>query len=149
MNGEVERDRMFFVRRALAVVVGGAFVYAGALKALNPLLFATDIGHYQMLTWPIAVRVAFYLPWLEIFCGLALIFHRLFFGALVVTIGLMIAFLIATVTAKARGIDITCGCFGSATGNLSFSWHLALDFVLLAILGFLWWKPLSPSPARA
>lgn len=134
-------DWPLLVRRGLALVVGGVFVYAGALKALDPLSFASDISNYRILSWPIAVRLAFYMPWLEMLCGLALIFHRLFSGAVVLTSGLMLVFLAGTVAAKARGINVTCGCFGSATSNLGFTWHLVLDLVLLGILVFLWWTP--------
>jgi len=46
-------------------------------------------------------------------------------------------FIVATVAAKVRGLDITCGCFGHASKNWSFSTHLALDLVLLGALFFL------------
>jgi hypothetical protein len=46
-------------------------------------------------------------------------------------------FIVATVAAKVRGLDITCGCFGHASKNWSFSTHLALDLVLLGALLFL------------
>lgn len=126
------------VRRALAVVAGAVFIYAGAVKVIDPLGFASDIANFQILPWPIAVRLAFYLPWLELVCGLALIFHRLFFGALGLTIGLMLIFISASVAARVRGIDAACGCFGSAGGNLGFAWHLALDLGLLVGLAVLW-----------
>ena len=129
------------VRRTLAVLAGAVFVYAGVLKLLDPLRFASDISNYQILPWSVAVRLAFYLPWLEVLCGLALIFQRLFAGALFLTSGLMLIFIGATVSAKARGIDVACGCFGSASGNLSFSWHLVLDFCLLGVLALLWFWP--------
>ncbi len=138
------------VRRTLAVLAGAVFVYAGVLKLLDPLHFASDISNYQILPWSVAVRLAFYLPWLEVLCGLALIFQRLFAGALFLTSGLMLIFIGATVSAKARGIDVACGCFGSASGNLSFSWHLVLDVCLLGVLVLLWfWPSLSPSAPSA
>ncbi len=134
------------VRRTLTVLTGAVFVYAGVLKLLDPLRFASDISNYQILPWSVAVRLAFYLPWLEVLCGLALIFQRLFAGALFLTSGLMLIFIGATVSAKARGINVACGCFGSASGNLSFSWHLVLDVCLLGVLVLLWfWPSLSPS----
>ncbi|MBA3544770.1 MAG: DoxX family protein [Chthoniobacterales bacterium] len=142
------REWAWFVRRALALLVGATFVYAGALKIWDPLTFATDISNYQILPWPISVRIAFYLPWLEVLCGLALIFHRLLAGALFLTGGLMLVFIAAMVAARARGINIDCGCFGVASGNLSFTWHLVLDLALLAIVVLLWFWP-RPSPATA
>lgn len=141
-----ERSWTWFVRGALAVLVGLIFVYAGAVKVWDPLTFATDISNYQILPWPISIRIAFYLPWLEVLCGLGLIFHRLFAGALFLTGGLMLVFVAATISARARGINVDCGCFGSVSGNLSFSWHLLLDFGLLGILVLLWFWP-RPAPA--
>ncbi len=128
----------FFVRRGIAVLAGAVFVYAGVTKAADPMRFASDINNYQIIPWSIGVRLAFYLPWLEILCGLALITRRLYSGALSILLGLMLIFIGATIVAKARGIDITCGCFGAASNNLGFVGHLVLDLALLAALIALW-----------
>ena len=79
------------------------------------------------------MRFAFYLPWLEILCGLAVILGLLYRGGLLILTMLISIFIIASVIAKARGLDITCGCFGHASKYLSFFGHLALDFVLLVV----------------
>jgi putative oxidoreductase len=123
-----------FVWRIVDLIVGGIFIYAGAIKVLDPVQFAIDIDNYKILPWTISVGLAFYLPWLEIFCGLALILRRLYLGGLSILTGLVAVFLVATIAAKVRGLDITCGCFGHASQNWNFPTHLALD---LAILGAL------------
>src|SRR5207253_4378244 len=123
-----------FVRRIAEFIVGGIFIYAGVIKALDPIRFASDIDNYKILPWTISVRLAFYLPWLEIFCGLALIARRLYLGGLSILTALTSIFIIATIAAKIRGLDITCGCFGHASKNWSFTTHLALDLVLLGAL---------------
>ena len=131
-------DWRLFGRRTLAVLAGAVFIYAGVLKVRDPLQFADDINNYQMIPWSVGVRLAFYLPWLEVLCGLALVFHRLLAGALAITIALMFVFIGATIWAKAHGIDVACGCFGTATSNLTLTWHLVLDGGILAALIFLW-----------
>jgi putative oxidoreductase len=123
--------------RILALIIGVLFIYAGAIKALDPIGFANDIDNYKILPWFVGVRLAFYLPWLEIFCGLALIIRRLYFGGLLILAMLTSVFIVASIVAKIRGLDITCGCFGHASKYLNFAGHLALDFVLLAALIFL------------
>jgi uncharacterized membrane protein YphA (DoxX/SURF4 family) len=129
------------VRRVLAFAVGAVFVYAGVIKIFDPLRFASDITNYQIIPWAGAVWFAFFLPWLELWCGLALIFHRLFRGALVLTTCMMMVFIGASIAAKMRGIDVSCGCFGGASSNLSYTSHLFLDFCLLAVLLTLWfWR---------
>ena len=131
--------------QVLAIIIGALFVYAGAVKVWDPVGFAGDIENYKVLPWPIGVRLAFYLPWLEILCGLALITRRLYWGGWFILTVLMAVFIIATIAAKARGLDISCGCFGHASKYFSFAWHLVLDFALLAGLLFLWKTP-WPNP---
>ena len=127
-----------FPWRIVALIIGGIFIYAGVLKAMDPVGFANDIDNYKILPWTIGVRLAFYLPCLEILCGLAVILGLLYRGGLLILTMLISIFIIASVIAKARGLDITCGCFGHASKYLSFFGHLALDFVLLAVLVALW-----------
>src|SRR5205823_3770282 len=138
-----ESAKMKFVWRIVDLVVGGVFIYAGVVKAFQPVRFGSDIDNYKILPWTMSVRLAFYLPWLEIFCGLALILRRLYLGGLSILTALVAAFLVATIAAKVRGLDITCGCFGHASQHWSFSGHLALDLVILAALLALYFKVTS------
>jgi uncharacterized membrane protein YphA (DoxX/SURF4 family) len=122
------------ILRLLALIIAAIFIYAGVVKVLDPVQFARDIDNYKMLPWSAAVALGLYLPWLEIFCGLALIIRRLYRGAVLLLTGLTIIFIVASVIAKARGLDISCGCFGHVSQGWSFGWHMALDFGLLAAL---------------
>ncbi len=124
--------------RIVALIIGGIFIYAGVIKAMDPVAFANDIDNYKILTWPLVVRLAFYLPWLELLCGLALILRFVYRGGLFILTGLTFVFIAASVIAKVRGLDITCGCFGHASKNWNFSGHLALDLAILAALSALW-----------
>ena len=124
--------------RIVGLIVGCIFIYAGGIKVMDPIGFARDIDNYHMLPWPLSVRLAFYLPWLEIFCGLAVVCGVFYRGGLLILNALILIFIIASVVAKARGLDISCGCFGHASKYLSFAWHLVLDFILLAAVAFLW-----------
>lgn len=133
------------VLRLVAIVVGALFVYAGAVKILDPVAFARDIDNYKILPWPVGVWLGLYLPWLEILSGLALITRILYRGSVFIVTGLMFVFIIASIIAKARGLDVSCGCFGHASQYLNFSWHLVLDFLLLGALLLLWKRP---APAR-
>ena len=131
------------VWRIVDVIVGGIFIYAGAIKVFDPVQFANDIDNYKILPWTIAVSLAFYLPWLEILCGLALILRRLYLGGLSILTALVAVFLVATIAAKVRGLDITCGCFGHASQNWSFPTHLITNLAILAGLLLLSFKATS------
>ena len=129
---------MKIVWRVVGLIVGGIFVYAGVIKALDPVQFANDIDNYKALPWFFSVRLAFYLPWLEIFCGLAVIFRFLYRGGLSILTALILIFIGATIAAKMRGLDITCGCFGHASKNWSFLQHMAVDLTIFVALVVLW-----------
>jgi uncharacterized membrane protein YphA (DoxX/SURF4 family) len=132
----------------LAVLVGGTFIYAGVTKIGDPMHFARDIQNFRLVGWPIAIRTAFYLPWLEIVTGIALIAGFLRHGALAILTGLTVVFIGATISAQARGINLDCGCFGSASKGMSFTTHMLIDFALLAALVALWFLPARIARAR-
>ena len=159
-----------FLLRILDFVVAGIFIFAGLTKILdldhliadlqrlrvanafadlrqlslaNPAEFASDIDNYKILPWTISVALAFYLPWLEIFCALGLVFRFLYRGALSILIALIAVFTLATIAAKIRGLDITCGCFGHASQHWSFPSHLATNLAILAGLLLLLFKAMS------
>ena len=123
---------MKFIWRALDLIVGGIFIYAGVVKVINPVQFGLDIDNYKTLPWFVSVRLALYLPWLEILCGVALVFRFLYRGGLSILTALILLFIGATVAAKARGLDITCGCFGHASQHWSFAQHMAVDLGIFA-----------------
>ena len=132
-----------FLWRFLDLVVAGIFIFAGVTKILNldqliadlqHLRFASDIDNFKILPWPVSVALAFYLPWLEIFCALGLVFRFLYRGALSILSASIVVFTLATIAAKVRGLDITCGCFGHASQNWSFPAHLATNLAILAAL---------------
>src|SRR5438552_15379269 len=115
---------MKFFWRIVDLIVGGIFVYAGVVKVLDPVQFANDIDNYKTLPWFVSVRLAFYSPWLEIFCGLALIFRFLYRGGLSILTVLIAFFIGVTISAHIRGLDITGGSVGHACSNWHFSTHM-------------------------
>src|SRR5436305_6447532 len=138
-----------FVCRIVDHIIAAVFSYARALKVLDPVQFAHDFDHFKILPWTIGVGLAFYLPWLEIFCGLTLIFRLFYRGALSILTALVVVFLVATIAAKVRGLDITCGCFGHASQNWSFPAHLALDLGILSALAALCYCSVARARANA
>src|SRR5207247_841115 len=129
------------------VVVYCSSLSCNASRELAPVQFASDIDNYKILPWPFSVALAFYLPWLEIFCGFALVARTLYRGALSILTTLILVFTLATTAAKVRGLDITCGCFGHASQNWSFPTHLATNLGILAALLVLWLSNRSAKPS--
>src|SRR5436309_9428400 len=124
-----------------------AFADLGNLSLADPAEFAHDINNYRILPWILSVALGFYLPWLEILCGLGLVFRVLYRGALSILTALIVVFTLATIAAKVRGLDITCGCFGHASQHWSLPAHLATNLAILAALLALSFR--APSAYRA
>ena len=136
-------EKQTLIRRGQAVLriaAGGLFIYAGVLKAFEPMAFLQSIENYQILPHAAAVAASFYLPYLEIFCGTGLVFKRLQAGALALLGGMMLAFMTALLAAWTRGLDIDCGCFGAGDGTGHYGMALARDFAILAALCVLAWR---------
>ncbi|MGB8166407.1 MAG: MauE/DoxX family redox-associated membrane protein [Chthoniobacteraceae bacterium] len=129
----------------LRLLVGGIFIYAGALKAVETQDFARDIQHYSIIPWSdLILLLAVYLPWVEIFAGLAVVFRCVYLGGLVAIAGMMLIFTGALTSAWARGLDISCGCFGKEKEFIrtNFPAMLARDLAILSgsaiLLGCEW-----------
>ncbi|MCX6967904.1 MAG: DoxX family protein [Verrucomicrobia bacterium] len=136
----METKMMRWGKAALRIALGALFVYAGMRKALDPGAFLQSIENYQILPHAAAVSSAFFLPYLEIFCGTALGFKRLQSGALAILGGLMCVFIAALLAAWLRGLNIDCGCFGEGDGKPHYALTLARDLGILAALAFLIWR---------
>ena len=95
------------------VVLGGLFVYAGAVKALDPLDFAQNIRNYRLIGQELSFLAAVFLPWVEILAGTFLIAGVWRRGAALTVSGLLVFFIVLTLVTMVRGIDVDCGCFGS------------------------------------
>ena len=130
MDGRTEKIIVLLLR----VIVGGIFICAGVLKAIDPAQFAKDVDNYRLLPFAASAAVALYLPWLEIIAGAALatgVWHR---GASLVIGAMLLAFLVALGSAWGRGLDITCGCFGHGPNRSNYPLTMLLDAGLLAAL---------------
>lgn len=130
---------MNWLRRILAFLFGGVFVYAGMLKLRDPARFLIDIRSFDMLPDPYGAWLALGLPWLEVLCGLAVITGVFRKGGLLLLNLALIAFFAAIGIAKSRGLDIQCGCFGGSDPTSSYLELFIRDGILLCIgLALVW-----------
>jgi putative oxidoreductase len=119
------------------LIVGGVFVWAGVLKIIDPLGFAQSIMNYQVFPRGLAFVVALVLPWVEVIAG-GLLIVGLFRRSSALLICLMlIGFIGLVALALARGIDTSCGCFGSFSRRADLSLILTdLGFFYFALCVF-------------
>jgi len=117
------------------VLLGGLFVYAGVVKALDPAGFAGEIANYQILPYRLNFLVATTLPYVELLAGLLLVINRKVRPATVVIGGLNLVFIVALSSLLIRGLDIDCGCFrpGVHTSVQEALWRDAGLMVLVIV----------------
>jgi uncharacterized membrane protein YphA (DoxX/SURF4 family) len=93
------------------LILAAIFLYAGALKALDPVGFAGQVAAYQLLPYAGNLVVAAALPYVELVVGLLLLGNRLVRPAALLLVVLNGIFIVALASAWARGLQIDCGCF--------------------------------------
>lgn len=125
-------------RAALAVVLA----LAAWPKLTDPASFASSIANYRVLPEAWVPVVAVWLPSLELCVAGALLWPRFARGAALLALGMLTVFTAAMGQAMARGIDLSCGCFGGAAqspvgwGNIIR--NLGLMVVAMAALWLPW-----------
>jgi len=138
----------------LRIVLGGIFLYAGVLKATDAMGFLGDLRGFHLLPERALPMAAAFVPYLEILVGIALIFGIFYSGALLLSGGLLVAFIGFIASAIWRGLDIHCGCFGHRNAGHSLYMGLVRDAGILSVwLALVWFYirsrgrhvPLSPS----
>lgn len=123
------------------VGLGALFLVAGALKLRDPYAFALEISNYQLLP-ALAPWLAAALPATEIVVGVALVagprpWARA--GGLAAAL-LLAAFTFAAASAIARGVNISCGCFGADSGPVTWL-TVARDVALVAAALWVYARP--------
>ncbi|QGY39746.1 DoxX family protein [Pseudodesulfovibrio cashew] len=130
------------VYRAIGLIVGGVFVFAGISKAGHPDALAATIDGYGLVSWGMATVIARVLPVVEIVSGLALMFDLR--GGLGTIVAQLLGFIGVLAYGIHLGLDVDCGCFGpgdpAAAESHDLMPTLIRDVGLLAACLFLYWQ---------
>ncbi len=110
-----------WLTRICAWVLGGFFLYACWHKIFDPPDFAKSVNNYKILPSELVNLAAIVLPWLELFCGLALLTGLGRRGAALISGALLTLFIVALCYNLARGVPTICGCTLSYEESLKFT----------------------------
>jgi putative oxidoreductase len=130
--------RMKYLVLAGRLLIGGIFIYASIYKIFDPATFAVAVRNYLIIPASWSNTVALTLPWVEIVAGVFLILGIQVKPSALLTTGMLGVFLGAIIYAFSIGLDIDCGCFGSAAtsgGRIGVT-HIARDAALFLISAF-------------
>lgn len=123
-----------YLALAARLVMAGVFMYASFDKIRHPAEFAEAVYNYQLLPDFLINLSALILPWFELILGVLLLLGIWMPGSVVAINLLMVTFLTALVINKARGLNISCGCFSTkATVDGLIGWVVFRDVIFFVI----------------
>ena len=93
--------------------LGTILLWSGIAKVRQPYDFLAAVYAFEMVGRTAGVMLAAILPWLEIIVACCLLGGILTSGATFLSTVLGGTFTCAIATAFHRGLEISCGCFGS------------------------------------
>jgi uncharacterized membrane protein YphA (DoxX/SURF4 family) len=141
MKEEIGQKIQTVIYHGLRIILGLVFIYASYDKILHPAAFAKIVHNYQILPDELINLTAIFLPWLELVIGSFLIIGILLPGSVFIGNLLLIIFFLVIIYNKARGLDISCGCFSTSAGGTGESTlYLLRDFTFVVISGYLFFK---------
>ena len=113
-------------RKPFATIVGSIprltvtamFAFAGVAKIADPGTFQLALENYQLVSRPYTYGIALVLPFLEVVVAVALLTSRFRLAAWLLVVPISLGFLVFLGSASVRGLDISCGCFGSGAQGI-------------------------------
>ncbi|MDF7798702.1 MauE/DoxX family redox-associated membrane protein [Pontiellaceae bacterium B1224] len=121
----------------LACFIIAATLLSGYHKILYPADFALAVYRFHLLPEELVNISAIYFQWLEIICGLCLLFvPKLRVAALWIALVLLLVFSGAIGINLVRGTAFSCGCFSNAPDAPPMDWmSVARNAALMALVG--------------
>ncbi len=129
-----------WVSTAARLLLGIVLIWAALPKLHDPLTFTQAVRAYDATPEWLSKGIGYGLPVLELCLGIALILGVTVRIAASVAAVLFLVFLIGLIQAAARGIKLTCGCFGgggATAGQTSYTLDILRDAGLLIVAVFL------------
>lgn len=105
------------VVRSAQLAVGILLAWAALAKLGDIPGFSRDIHHYRLVPLAGENLLAIVLPWIELAAAVSLLLGIRPQAGSLVAAGLMVVVTAAVAVALARGLDIQCGCFGTASAG--------------------------------
>jgi hypothetical protein len=117
----------------LQIALGLVFTASALPKLRDPSAFARTVTQHRLLGPRASTVAAYGVIAVETFLAIALLTGLAVTVALVVAAATVLAFGVATAINLARGLDVSCGCFGESEERISPRSLVRLGLILAAI----------------
>jgi protein-disulfide isomerase len=129
-----------WIGTAARLLLGIVWIWASLSKIAHPLTFTQAVRAYDATPEWLSKGIGYGLPVLELCLGILLVLGVMVRIAAAVSALLIVVFLIGIIEVAARGIKLTCGCFGgggTTAGSTSYTLDILRDLGLLIVAAFL------------
>jgi uncharacterized membrane protein YphA (DoxX/SURF4 family) len=120
MRKLLSNDYLVLIAR---LIIGLMFIIASIEKIADPSAFAKSITNYKIVSGTVALIIATILPWMELLCGLAIVFGIFLRGSSLLVSIMLVVFTLGIISALLRGLDISCGCFTQDPSAAKIGWQ--------------------------
>lgn len=103
-----------YLALAARLAVAAVFILAALPKIQDPVAFEASVEAFGIVEGSFSSWIALILPWLEMVIGVGLLAPQIRRGSALIAIGLLLLFIGLHASAWARGLDISCGCYGQS-----------------------------------
>lgn len=134
--------------RILRVLLALVFLIFGGMKMFDGHGFVENVANFQISPFdraPYDMWLAYFLPPLEVLVGICLLTTFWLRGALLLSFGMTLAFLVGIASVWARGLNIDCGCTGGSVSLGGYPTHMSVLSIMLAATVYLVIDTLFPS----
>ena len=124
----------------LRVPLALIFLIFGGMKMFDAHGFVENVANFQIAPFdsaPYDMWLAYFLPPLEVLVGLSLLSRFYLRGGLIISLGMILAFLVGIGSVWYRGLNIDCGCSGGSVSLGGYPMHMTVLAIMLAATVYL------------
>jgi uncharacterized membrane protein YphA (DoxX/SURF4 family) len=125
--------------KILKYILGFIFLYAGASKIFEPMLFKAVIQNYFSIPDLLALIIAIVVPWVQILAALSLFFNWNVLYSSGLLFAMSIFFFVLMVINYGQVLPFGCGCFGFRGEEVVGIYHIARDFSIAVLAGIIFY----------
>jgi len=122
--GKVNYKYLFVLIARL--ILAGIFIRAALPKIQDPVAFSSSVSAFHVVGPELANWIALILPWLELVVGIGILFPKIKTSSSFIIAALLPVFIALHASAWARGLEISCGCFGVESSEKPTNYFLLI-----------------------
>lgn len=120
----------------LRVLLALVFLIFGGVKLLDVQDFVQNVANFQIAPFdgaPYDMWLAYFVVPLELAVGLGLLAKVCYRGALALSVGMTLVFMVGIGSVWSRGLNIDCGCTGGAVSLGGYGTHMLILATMLGV----------------